>query len=139
MKRALILSASFALAAWAAPAVAQNSILTGKYGVTGTTTCNISTGAVAILTSEDIHTFYADGTGAVTLTSLVSTAGAIGSAGVSKSTYTFKYTVNHDRSFTVTTDPGSVSGTFVSGPNTGVKFSVDQFATITGFIGIYAT
>jgi hypothetical protein len=139
MKRALIFSASFVLAAWAAPAGAQNSILTGKYGVTGTTICNISTGAVSIITTEDIHTFYGDGTGAVALTSLVSTAGAIGSANISKSTYTFKYAVNRDRTFTLTVDSGSFSGAIVSGPNTGLGFSYDQLAPMRGFIGIYAT
>jgi hypothetical protein len=42
MKRALILSVSIVLVAWVPPAAAQNSILTGMYGFTGTAICNQS-------------------------------------------------------------------------------------------------
>jgi len=139
MKRAVIFSVIFVLAAWAAPAVAQNSILTGKYGVTGTAICNNAAGAVTTFITEDIHMFHGDGTGSVTAKTLASAAGAIGSSSLDKHTYTFKYTVNPNRSFTITTDPGSFSGTIVSGPNVGLTFSVDDFAPTTGFIGVFAT
>jgi hypothetical protein len=144
MKRALILSASFVWATWAAPAVAQISILphlllNGQYGVTGTAICNQLNAAgvstVGTLTTAGVYTFYHDGTGSVTETALTSVQGAIGSAGSNNHTFTFKYTVNGDNTFTLTTDPGSLTGTIVSGPNAGLTFSVDQLAPITGFIG----
>ena len=140
MKRALIFSASFALALWAAPAVAQSN-LTGKYGVTITGICtnNPPAASVGTFVQEDIHTFHGDGTGAVTGTNLTSVPGAIGSTRTTNFTYTFKYTVSSDRRFTVTVDPGSHTGTSVSGPNAGFTFSIDQEAEITGFIGIFAT
>jgi hypothetical protein len=138
MKRALILSASFVLAAWAAPAVAQNSILTGRYGVTGSATCNLSFGGVSIFTTEGIYTFNGDGTGSAAEATLTNTAGVIGSTTTNNHTFTFKYVVRHDRSFSLTTDPGSFSGTITSGPNAGLTFSVEQLAPITGFIGIFA-
>ena len=138
MKRALILSASFVLAAWAAPAAAQNLVLTGKYGVTSTVTCNLLSGAVAVISAKGIYTFDGDGTGSVTETSSSNIAGSIGSTNINNHTYTFKYTASHDRSFTLTADPGSFAGTFVSGPLTGQTFSIDQLPPLTGFIGIYA-
>ena len=138
MKRALIFSASFVLALWAAPAVAQDSILTGKYGVTGSTTCNLSFGGVSIFTTEGTYTFNGDSTGSAAEATLSNTAGVIGSTTTNNHTFTFKYTVNHDRSFTLTTDPGSFSGMITSGPNTGLTFSVEQVPPITGFIGIFA-
>src|SRR5260370_1710855 len=134
MKRVLNFCVTCVLAACVATAVAQNSILTGKYGVSGTAICTFASGAVQTLITEDIHTFHSDGTGAVTARTLVSAPGAIGSTNTENHTYTFKYTVNDQRSFTVTMDPGSLSGTFVSGPNTGLSFSIDQLAPITGFI-----
>src|SRR6266478_530103 len=137
MKRALIFSASFALALWAAPAVAQSN-LTGKYGVTGTAICNLSFGGVSIFTTEGTYTFNGNATGSAAETTLYNTAAVIGSTLTNNHTFTFKYTVNHDRSFTLTTDPGSYSGMITSGPNTGLTFSVDQLAPITGFIGIFA-
>jgi hypothetical protein len=144
MKRALVLSASFVLAAWAAPAVAQipilqNLILTGKYGVTGTAICNqlsqsgVST--VGTLTTAGIYTFNVDGTGSATEMASTSIQGSIGSTGSNNHTFTFKYTVNADGSFTLTTDSGSLTGTITSGPNAGLTFSVDELAPITGFIG----
>jgi|SRR5882762_8190431 len=140
MKRALIFSASFALALWAAPAVAQSN-LTGKYGVTGTAICNNALSGPASVTtfiSEEIHTFHGDGTGAVTGTTLVTVPSVIGSTSIGHDTYTFKYTVNHDRTFTATTDPGSFNVTFVSGPSAGITSSIDGLPPITGFIGIFA-
>jgi hypothetical protein len=137
MKRAFILSASFVLSAGVAPAGAQDSILTGKYGVTGSAVCNQSTGAVGVNTTEGIYTFNGDGAGSVTETTLTNTAGMIGSTQTNNHTFTFKYTVNHDHSFTLTTDPGSFGGTITSGPNAGLTFSVDQLPPITGFIGIF--
>jgi hypothetical protein len=138
MKRALIFSASFLLTTWAAPAVAQNSILTGKYGFTGTAICNQASGNVTTFTTEGIHTFNGDGTGSVAETTLAVAAGFVGSTDINNHTYTFKYTVNHDRTFTVITDPGSFNGTFVSGPDAGLTVSIDQLAPIKGFIGIFA-
>jgi hypothetical protein len=138
MKRALIFSASFVLALWAAPAVAQDSNLTGKYGVTSTAICNVSFGGVSIFTTEGIYTFNGDGTGSATEATLSNNAGAMGSTATNNHSFTFKYTLNHDRSFTLTTDPGSFSGIITSGPNTGLTVSVDQLAPITGFIGIFA-
>ncbi len=147
MKRALVLSASFVLATWAAPAVAQilpipvlqNIFLNGKYGVTGTAICNQVNSAgvpsVGILTTAGVYTFYGDGTGSATETALTSAQGAIGSTGSNIHTFTFKYTVNADGTFTLTTDPGSLTGTITSGPNAGLTFSVDELAPITGFIG----
>ena len=140
MKRALMLSVSFVFAAWVAPAAAESSILTGAYAVTGTAMCNQSTGVLGINTTEGIYTFYSDGTGSVTETALTFSTGVIGSTATNNHTFTFKYSVNHDRSFTLTTDPGSFSATIVSGPpGAGLTVSIDQLAPITGFIGIYAT
>jgi hypothetical protein len=149
MKRALVLSASLVLAAWAAPAVAQilpipilqNLVLNGKYGVTGTAICNqvnsLGVASVGTLTTAGIYTFYGDGTGSATETAVTSAQGAIKSAGSNNHTFTFKYTVNAD-TFTLTTDPGSLTGTITSGPNAGLAFSVDELAPITGFIGALA-
>jgi len=144
MKRALMVSASFVLAAWAAPGATQilglqilpvPSILAGKYGVTGTVTCNLSTGVVAMMTTQGVYTFYGDGTGTATETALGHNAGVIGSTNVNHHTFTFRHTVNNDNTFTLTTNPGSFTGTFVSGPNAGFTFSLDQMGAITGFIG----
>jgi len=147
MKRALVLSASFVLATWAAPAVAQIlqiSILpiltlSGKYGVTGTAICNqvnqLGVSTVGTLTTAGVYTFNGDGTGSATETALTSVQGSIGSTGSNNHTFTFKYTVNTDGSFTLTTDSGSLTGTITSGPNAGLTFSVDELAPITGFIG----
>jgi len=152
MKRALVLSASLVLATWAAPAVAQilpipilqNLVLNGKYGVTGTAICNQLSSAgvstVGTLTTAGIYTFYGNGTGSATETALTSAQGVIGSTGSNNHTFTFKYTVSADgSSFTLTTDPGSLTGTITSGPNVGFTFSVDELAPITGFIGALAS
>jgi len=144
MKRALMVSASFVLAAWAAPGATQilglqilpvPSILAGKYGVTGTVTCNLSTGVVAMMTTQGVYTFYGDGTGTATETALGHNAGTIGSTNVNHHTFTFRHTVNNDNTFTLTTNPGSFRGTFVSGPTAGLTFSLDQMGPITGPIG----
>jgi hypothetical protein len=150
MKPSLVLSASFVLfLVTAAPAVAQiqiqlqlpilhNLLFSGKYGVTGTAICNQLKGTVSTvgtLTTSGTYTFNGDGTGSATETAVTSVQGAIGSTGSNNHTFTFRYTVNGDGSFTLTTDPGSLTGTIVSGPNAGLTFSVDELAPITGFVG----
>jgi hypothetical protein len=144
MKPSLVLSASFVVVAvTAAPALAQipileNLVLRGNYAVTGTAICNQLNGAVSVvttLTTSGTYTFNGDGTGSATETALTSVQGAIGSTGSNNHTFTFKYAVNGEGRFTLTTDPGSFTGTIVSGPNAGLTFSVDQLAPITGSIG----
>ena len=86
------------------------------------------------LTTAGIYTFNGNGTGSATETALTSAQGSIGSTGTNNHTFTFKYTVKADGSFTLTTDSGSLTGTITSGPNAGLTFSVDELAPITGFI-----
>jgi hypothetical protein len=93
---------------------------------------------------EGIRTFNGDGTGSVAGTSLGitirPTPGPNGyphfppSAGSTKFTYQFTYTVNGDGSWTANMVPGSYLQTFMTGPRTGQTATIDAIPEATGLI-----
>jgi hypothetical protein len=95
-------------------------------------------------TVEGIRTFYRNGTGTVKGTSVGITVrptpGPAGypsfppSADSENFSYSFKYTVQGDGSWSSTMIPGSYQGTFVAGPRTGQTDTVDAIPPIVGLI-----
>ncbi len=137
MKRKLVwlISSLMAVCATAADAAGNmNSMLLGDYGVTGTGICTHAFGPVTTFTLKGVRTFHGDGTGTSHLTVHSGPAGVFGSAADIDTTDPFTYAVGEDGSWIFTVDAASFKGTFLSGPNAGLTFSVDQFPSMAGFI-----
>jgi hypothetical protein len=135
---------------------ADSPTLKGNYAITGTAACIVSNpGAPGTggfnpnltpvagsnvfsnsFSAVGIQTFNGDGTGTVTATNvtitLPQTPGFPGSAGSTRGTASFTYTVDNDGTFTVQFT--SFGGTVLTGPSAGQTFTSD-LPPLVGLIG----
>ena len=149
MQHALLWSISLFVATLTASAAAGSPPLKGEYGFTGTNAC-LSTAAPGpgfnpdltptdgsfgqSFTSEGIRTFNSDGTGTVRGSSMGITIPAnVHSAGSDDFTFSFKYTVNEDGSWTSDVI-GVETGTIKTGPRAGQTFTISNSPMATGLM-----
>src|SRR5215813_9452227 len=143
------LSVSLVAMTWAQSATAVSPKLKGAYGFTGTAAC-LSTAAPGpgfnpnftptdgsfgqSFATEGIRMFNGDGTGTVRGSSMGITIPANAhSAGSDDFTFSFKYTVNEDGSWTSDVI-GVENGTVKTGPRAGQTFTISNSPTATGLM-----
>jgi len=149
MQRSFTLSVCAVAMICAGSAAADSSHLKGTYGFTGTDAClSASAGFNASLqplgttfsssgASEGVRTFNGDGTGTVTISTMMITVpptfGFMPHASSSESSASFTYTVSDD-TFTLQNVPGTDVGNVLAGPRAGQTFKLEDVPEATGLI-----